>query len=129
MKPTSPVALVTFACLAVAPAAAQAAAGKTRVADLDAFFAEIDKTYPFLDVKGIRKDWDKLKLDLRKRVAAAKTDEAFVLLVVDAIKCLRDGLATITETKVKLPPQPEYGPGVSFLPATADRVVVMETVP
>ena len=132
MPPTSlrrSFAIVWLAVSASAQGAAGKAGDKVRASDLEAFFAEVDKSYPFFDAKGIRKEWTKLQQELRARVASVKSDEAFLLLIVDALKGLRDGHATVVESKVKPPPQPEYGPGVSFLPATDGRVVILQTVP
>jgi len=95
--------------------------------DLAAFLKEMDTTYPFFDLKGIRADWESAKPKLLEQVKACKTDADFLAVICKAIDCLRDAHMGISDTKVKLPPSPpEYYPGVSFLPAMQGRVVVMD---
>ncbi|UCD52026.1 MAG: hypothetical protein JSW27_05185 [Phycisphaerales bacterium] len=94
--------------------------------DLRAFFAEIDGRYPFFDLKGIRAAWAQVKPTLLARARECASDEAFLGIVVDAIRVLRDGHLGVAQAKVKLPAWPvRHYPGVSFLPATNGRVVVM----
>lgn len=98
----------------------------TYQADLEAFLQEMDRTYPFFDLKGIRKDWEATSNRLREEVKECKSDEDFLEIVLQAIRCLRDGHMGIRDAKAPLPrPSPKYCPGISFLPATNERVVVM----
>lgn len=95
-------------------------------ADLAAFFAEVDGTYPFLDLKGVRGDWEATKKRLWEKLKTCRSDTEFLGLVIDAIRCLRDGHMFLEEPKAKLPSPPErYCPGISFLPAADSRVIVM----
>ncbi len=111
---------------ATRPAAGEAASGSTYERDLAAFFAVVDETYPFFDLKGIRLDWVVSKQRLAEKAKACKSDSEFLGLVIDAARCLRDGHLRIGETKAKFPAPPrEYYPGISFMPATGSRVVVM----
>jgi len=106
---------------------AHAAAAKSKYAeDLGAFFAEIDKTYPFFDLKGIRKGWAPFKAQIEKRARGCTSDTQFLSLVRDTIDYLRDGHMGIVKTDVAPPPrEPEWYPGVSFMPAAGNRIVVM----
>jgi hypothetical protein len=103
---------------------------KRRFDDLRALFAELDRSYPFFDVKGIRDAWRRTKRDLEKRVRRCRSDQDFVGLLFEAIRCLRDGHATI-ELKGVEPPsrEPEFYPGVVFLPAQENQVVVIAAPP
>jgi len=93
--------------------------------DLTAFLDEVDRTYPFFDLKGIRPDWERTKEQLKGQARGCKSDAAFLGLVNDAFKCLRDAHMGFVRTRVGLPAEPpEYYPGVSFLPATEERVVI-----
>lgn len=121
-------AILTLALLAAGAAApaVRAQNAKARVADLEAFFADVEKDYPFFDAKGIRKEWEAAKKPLLDRARKAADDAAFILVVGDAIAALRDGHAFFTKVGPKMPaPEPEWWPGVAFLPATESRVVVM----
>lgn len=94
--------------------------------DMDALIQEIDRTYPFFDLKGIRADWEKAKAQLRQKAVTCRSDQEFMQLAIDGGKCLRDSHMGPREFKVQYPPQPQqYYPGISFLPATNNRVVVM----
>ncbi len=94
--------------------------------DLTAFFDEVDRTYPFFDLKGIRADWEAAKPRLVERVASCRSDTEFLRIVRDAIRCLRDSHMTIRNAKAQQPPWPKkYYPGLAFMPATDNRVVVM----
>jgi hypothetical protein len=95
-------------------------------ADYAAFVQEIDRTYPFFDLKGIRADWEATKKRLGERVKDCRSDEEFLGIVIDAMKCLRDSHIGFAKLNTKLPPGPtEYYAGLSFLPATEGRVVIM----
>lgn len=99
---------------------------KVWAADLEAFFQEMDATYPFFDLKGIRSGWPREKKRLAARLRRCRSEGDFLVILVDALKYLRDGHIGIVEAKADFPKQdPEFYPGVSFLPATEDRVVVM----
>jgi hypothetical protein len=94
--------------------------------DLGAFLQEMDRTYPFFELKGIRKDWEATSNRLREEVKECKSDGDFLGIVLQAIRCLRDGHMGFRDTKASLPPRPpRYYPGISFLPATNERVVIM----
>jgi hypothetical protein len=94
--------------------------------DLEAFIREMDRTYPFFDLKGIRDDWDQTKGRLRKKVKDCKSDEEFLEIVTEAVLCLRDSHMWFRNAKVNVPQRPPtYYPGISFIPATNERVVVM----
>lgn len=91
-----------------------------------AFVSEMDGHYPFFELKGIKDDWAKFKEQAAPKAKACASDAAFLNLVREAIYCLRDSHMGISNTKAKIPPpEPEYYPGVSFMRATQDRVVVM----
>ena len=94
--------------------------------DMDAFVREVDKGYPFFKLKGIRSDWTRAREDLKKRAKTCKSDQEFLLIVYDAIRTLRDGHMGVRKARIKLPAlPPRYYPGISFLPATNGRVVIM----
>ncbi len=94
--------------------------------DLTAFFDEVDHTYPFFDLKGIRADWADAKRRLAEQAASCQSDTEFLGIVRDAIGCLRDSHMRIRNAKGELPPWPKkYYPGLAFMPATDNRVVVM----
>lgn len=109
-----------------APEAAKPVGAGACGSDLEAFFDEMDRTYPFFEVKGIRPDWDRAKGRLRERVKSCSSDEQFLGIVQEAILCLHDSHMGFTKTRVSPLPWPtRYCLGVSFLPATNGRVVVM----
>ena len=94
--------------------------------DLAAFFDELDAAYPFFDLKGIREDWAQAKRELTEKVKACGSDPEFLGIVVEAIRALHDSHVWLQDAKAEIPPLPkEYYPGVSFMPATKGRVVVM----
>ena len=93
--------------------------------DLEAFIREVDQTYPFFDLKGIRPEWSATTDRLLQQVTECKTDQQFFTLTLDAIRCLRDAHMQI-DTRSQLPKPPsEYFPGLAFMPATQQRVIVM----
>jgi len=128
-----PAALPAALLAALAAAAHLAAAGPARVAspskyesDLAAFVAEVDKTYPFFDLKGIRGDWAAAKPRLAAAAKACRSDTQFLGIVLEAFRCLRDAHMELEAPSVEMPrPTPRYYPGISFLPATRNRVIVM----
>ena len=94
--------------------------------DLEAFLQEMDRTYPFFDLKGIRGDWKATSARLREEVKTCQSDEAFLGLVMKAIECLRDSHVGIVKANAKFPEMPRrYYSGGSFMPATDNRIVVM----
>ncbi|HUU10767.1 MAG TPA: hypothetical protein VM431_09535 [Phycisphaerae bacterium] len=94
--------------------------------DLGAFFKEVDEGYPFFELKGIQKDWAAAKARLATQVRRCRSDSDFLGLVVEAIGVLRDAHMTIQDPKAQMPQPPaEYYPGLSFLPALRNTVVVM----
>jgi C-terminal processing protease CtpA/Prc len=98
--------------------------------DLAAFFKEMDSSYPFFDVKGIRAGWAPFKEKLSKKAEACTSDGEFIGIVWEAISYLRDGHMGIIKASAKAPPgEPEYTSGVAFMPASKDRVVVMSGAP
>jgi C-terminal processing protease CtpA/Prc len=121
---------IAAAAVGASPTVAAPGAKPDYEQDLGAFIREIDSTYPFFDLKGIRDDWKAASKRLREEVKNCKSDEAFLGIVVEAMKSLRDSHMGITKANAKLPPPPpEFCPGISFLPATNDRVVVMYPPP
>jgi beta-lactamase regulating signal transducer with metallopeptidase domain/regulation of enolase protein 1 (concanavalin A-like superfamily) len=95
-------------------------------ADLEAFILEMNRTYPFFELKGIREDWEKTQKQLRQEVQSCKSDGEFLEIVTEAILCLRDSHMWFRDAKAQLPQRPKkYYPGISFMPATNERVVVM----
>ena len=112
---------------AMPPESAESHAGYAT--DLRAFLAEADATYPFFDLKGIRADWEKEKARLLREVETCASDADFLGLARDAIGCLRDGHMYIRDARAALPPvPPEYYPGISFMPASQNRVIVIGAI-
>jgi C-terminal processing protease CtpA/Prc len=94
--------------------------------DLESFIREIDQTYPFFELKGIREDWNATCERIREEVKECKSDQDFLGLVMDAVRCLRDGHMGFRQVNADMPPWPrKYFPGISFMPATENRVVLM----
>lgn len=94
--------------------------------DLRAFIDEMNRTYPHFDLKGIRAEWEEVSKRLLEEVKTCNSDEDFLDLVMEAIRCLRDGHMGFTELNAKFrQSDPEYTVGVTFLPATENRVCVM----
>ncbi len=94
--------------------------------DMDEFVKEVDEEYPFFELKGIRSDWTDAKEELRQRAKNCKSDQEFLLIMYDAVRTLRDGHMGARKARVQLPTlPPRYYPGISFLPATNGRVVIM----
>lgn len=122
--PTTALVLFTVALLSAPSSPAVEKADYSK--DLAAFFDEMDRTYPFFDLKGIRKEWAVTKVRLAARVRTCSSDAQFLGLLLEAMRSLRDGHMGIVKSNAKLPAaEPEYYPGLSFLPATRNRVVVM----
>ncbi len=94
--------------------------------DLAAFFQEVDATYPFFDLKGIRDEWAACKQRLGTNVKSCASDTEFLGIVAEAIRCLRDAHMGLSKVKAQMPQLPrKCYPGLSFMPATQGRVVVM----
>jgi hypothetical protein len=126
MRPLALAASVLAAALGAAPLRAQSAYQKSYASDMAAFLDEAQKSYPFFDLKDIRKDWRETSARPEKEARRCKTDAEFIALVQQGIACLRDAHMEISKCAVELEkPKPEFWPGVSLLPATDQRVVVM----
>lgn len=94
--------------------------------DMEAFIQELDRSYPFFDLKGIRRDWEKTKKEVRDAVKTCENDQAFAELLIEVGECLRDAHLGPRGLKIEFPRRPpKYYPGISFLSATDGRVVVM----
>ncbi|MDR0534126.1 MAG: hypothetical protein LBH01_09235 [Verrucomicrobiales bacterium] len=95
-------------------------------ADWRAFIKVVDEEYPFFDLKGIREDWRAAKPPLTKRAEACANDEEFLVVIRDALDCLRDGHAGFVKTRVPVPKQEaEFCLPLALMPADGKRVVVM----
>ncbi len=106
--------------------AAAESAASPYAADWIAFIREVDQSYPFFDLKGIRNEWVLAKAGLSERVNACASDSEFLGIVTEAIRCLHDVHMGVSQTKVTPPASPKrYYPGVSFMPATQRRIIVM----
>lgn len=102
------------------------AAGTSYESDLQAFFEEVDASYPFFDLKGNRGEWNAAKARAAYRVGTCEGDDQFLALVNETIGALHDSHMYLTQTRVPPASRPkEYYPGVGFMPATDNRVVVM----
>ena len=120
------VALANIGALTALTEPPVAQAPGTYVTDLAAFFREVDSAYPFFDLKGNREGWEGTKQRLAAEVKNCVSDSAFLGLVVEAIRSLHDSHMWIRDARVEVPPLPKrYYPGISFMPATERRVVVM----
>lgn len=119
---TTFLACVMFLCCAI-PATADPNSYRS---DLAAFFKHLDTSYPFFDLKGIRVNWEATQATLTAEVETCGSDTEFLKLVQQAIGALHDSHVGFRESKVELPrPAPRYYPGLSFMPATEQRVAVM----
>lgn len=98
-------------------------------ADWKAFVQVIDKEYPFFQLKGIKNDWNREKKVLGKRADAAKEDEEFLVVVMDALKVLRDGHAGFRKTRVEIPASPpEFCLPIALMPGEKGQVVIMDVM-
>jgi C-terminal processing protease CtpA/Prc len=94
--------------------------------DIRAFVEEIDRTYPFFELKGIRADWNRTKQRVLKEAETCKTDKVFAELLTQLLRTLRDAHLVPKNMKIELSgDRPAYYPGISFLPATNQRVIVL----
>jgi beta-lactamase regulating signal transducer with metallopeptidase domain len=108
----------------------QEEAGKRYQNDLNAFFSEIDKTYPFFDLKNIRGDWARTKERLTIQVRKCESNSEFMRIILEATKCLRDSHVRIFNNSVDIPwPAPEHYPLIGFMPAEGNTVVIMMSPP
>ena len=97
---------------------------------LRAFIKEIDTTYPFFDLKGIRNDWKVSKRKLLARVKQCNSNDDFYGLLDQARRCLRDSHMQFRDLKGEYPrSEVRYFPGISFLPAVKNQVVIMSCMP
>jgi len=93
---------------------------------LEAFINEVDSTYPFFDLKGVRGDWEDCKNSLLEKVKQCGSNDEFYGLLYEAGRRLRDPHIGLRDLKGKIPqPDPIFYPGLSFLPAVEQQVVVM----
>ena len=91
-----------------------------------AFIKEIDKTYPFFDLKRIRQDWAIYKRQAFGRIESCSSDSEFYRLLDEARRCLRDAHIRFKDVKgAELQSKPHFYPGVSFHPAINKQVVIM----
>ncbi|MBN2492561.1 MAG: hypothetical protein JXQ29_17060 [Planctomycetes bacterium] len=105
-------------------------AGEGYTKDFEAFVQEVDRSYPFFDLKRIRKDWKLAKTRLAKRVRDCQADDEFLLVVLDAVRCLRDAHMSVRPRSGRIPETPKrYYPGLAFLPAEDRQVVLMHPPP
>lgn len=94
--------------------------------DMKAFVKEIDREYPFFSLKRVRSDWNRAKKGMIQRATRCESDAMFLEIVHDTISVLRDGHMGIKGSRIEIPAiPPQHSPGISFLPAENDRVVVM----
>ncbi len=97
---------------------------------LAGFIREIDVSYPFFELKNIRRDWDLCKRKLLRDVQSCRSNEAFYRLLDEARRCLRDSHIQFSNLKGEYPQgEKKYYPGISFLPAVKKQVVIMASVP
>lgn len=97
---------------------------------LQAFIKEIDTTYPFFDLKHIRSDWKICKQKLLANVKQCNSNNEFYRLLDQSRRCLRDSHVQFFDLKCKYPqPEIRYFPGISFLPAVDNQVVIMSCMP
>jgi hypothetical protein len=93
-------------------------ANRAYSSDMEAFIKEIDKTYPFFELKGIKDDWENAKSGLLAQASAAPSDAGFLAVVNRALCILRDGHMRITKSET--PPErneQEYCPASVSSPA------------
>ena len=97
---------------------------------LAAFIKEIDSTYPFFDLKGIRSDWSACKKELLEKIKQCRSNEQFYGLLNEARLCLRDSHLEFVNLKGQFPQdEVSYYPGLCFLPAADGQVVIMSCAP
>ena len=117
--------VLSLACLAFGSSVAETS-HSVYESDMKAFMKKIDKEYPFFSLKGIRSDWNRAKKELKQRAKNCDSDEEFLQIIYDVIRILRDGHMRIRQSRAQIPAvPPRHYPGISFLPATNGRVVIM----
>jgi C-terminal processing protease CtpA/Prc len=95
-------------------------------AALRAFVNEVDYTYPFFDLKGVRDDWDSCKKSLLEKAKHCGSNDEFYGLLCEAGRRLREPHMGLRDIKGRIPlPEPRFYPGLSFLPAVEQQVVIM----
>ncbi len=98
--------------------------------DMAALVQFIDSQYTFLELKGLDDDWPDYSSQLLDRSRSCETDEAFLQIIIEVVKFLRDEHLRILETQADFPPFPKrYMFGGSFMPASAGRVILMRVPP
>ena len=96
--------------------------------DLLAFFKEVEKSVPFFKTKGIDKTWNKRKKALLAAARKCRSESAFMDVVFDAVKELRDGHAAFTEVRPKPGDRPRpHWPGITLMPGKDEAVIVAAT--
>lgn len=86
-----------------------------RKQEASALIEQLEKSYVFFDLKGIRRDWNDRKKDWQKRAEKLNSDEELISLIGDCIECLRDGHMGFSDLAVKLPDaEPDYFSGLYF---------------
>ncbi len=94
--------------------------------DWAAFCIEVDGTYPFFDLKGNRPEWESAKTRISEQMKKCGSDSTFLGLIQEAIRPLHDAHMGLRDPKVPIPAPPaEYFPGLAFMPAVGNRVVLM----
>jgi len=129
-------AIVLIVCFILVPLATRHALGASgRLAPaqyeeaLKAFIKEVDTTYPFFDLKGIRGDWKACRNDLLAKVKHCRSNDDFYALLDEAARSLRDSHLGFRNLKGEMPQaEPRFYPGISFLPAVNNQVVIMNSV-
>ncbi|MFA4986232.1 MAG: hypothetical protein WC712_06590 [Candidatus Brocadiia bacterium] len=97
-----------------------------RKADALKFIADVERLYPYFDLKGIKKDWEGRKGDWRRRAESLQNDQELVVLFGDCIEALRDGSAKLDGLSVTPTARiPEYWSGLSFGEPDDKRVLLV----
>ena len=95
--------------------------------DMEAFIKEIDKTYPFFELKGIKDDWEKARAGLLAEASAAPSDAA--LPRRGQPRHSRPARRPHADHRVRDParaqPSRSIVPGISFIPGEGDTVMVL----
>jgi hypothetical protein len=116
--------------LLAAPAPVAAKGNPKYAKDFEEFRKHVDKTYPFFDLKKIRKDWKAAKKTLEKRALACRSDGEFVQLLWDAVKVLRDAhMGIYPKEGIEVDWPKRWYPGLGLMPAAGGKVVVMHAPP
>lgn len=87
---------------------------------------DLEKNYPFFDLKGIRKDWNYSKKVWAKKAKLLKTDVELIKLIQEYIFCLRDAHMSFSEVNIKMPEyEYDYCAGLYFGKLGKNRVVIV----